>query len=148
MELDIFSLFVNYGWQVATVALGTIFLIGVNKLWLRKLVKNSNARHGIYTIFNFVFVGLLSILTITASNGLKLDWTAIWKTALVGYGLLNILYPLYENLSIKDLVSKIGKAIVKGVARKPEIVEFMGVVKKEPEKKPIIITSNEPTKKE
>lgn len=54
MEI-LLELLKDYGWQAVVVALLSLALVEVSKLWVRKLIKNANARHVLYTGLSWVY---------------------------------------------------------------------------------------------
>lgn len=109
MELG--TLVLEYGVEVVLISLITILLVGVVKIAFKKqLDKVAKAnRKVIYEVASIVIVVLLTVGWVAISGGgaFELYMTKI----LASYGGMKVMYPLYENFKIRDLVQLIGKLI-------------------------------------
>lgn len=113
--------FINkYGTVPALTGLVVIFLIGCIKLIFKKpLEKIDKAnRKPIYEVLSLVFsygLAALWILVRTKWFGIAGDpfsWNGVVITGSSVYVAVKVMYPLYENLRLRDLVQLIGKAFV------------------------------------
>ena len=109
MELG--TLVLEYGVEVVLISLITIMLVGVVKIAFKKqLEKIEKAnRKPIYEITSMIVVVVLAVVWTLISGGgaFELYMTKI----LASYGGMKVMYPLYENFKIRDLVQLIGKLI-------------------------------------
>jgi hypothetical protein len=109
MELG--TLVLEYGVEVVLISLITILLVGVVKIAFKKqLDKVAKAnRKVIYEVASIVIVVLLTVGWVAISGGgaFELYMTKI----LASYGGMKVMYPLYENFKIRDLLQLIGKLI-------------------------------------
>ena len=109
MELG--TLVLEYGVEVVLISLITIMLVGVVKIafknQLDKVAKEN--RKVIYELVSIAIVVLLTVVWVAISGGgaFELYMTKI----LAAYGGMKVMYPLYENFKIRDLVQLIGKLI-------------------------------------
>ena len=109
MELG--TLVLEYGVEVVLIALITILLVGVVKIAFKKQLDKvaKENRKVIYEVASIVIVVLLTVVWVAISGGgaFELYMTKI----LASYGGMKVMYPLYENFKIRDLVQLIGKLI-------------------------------------
>lgn len=109
MELG--TLVLEYGVESVLIALITILLVGVVKIafknQLDKVAKEN--RKVIYEVASIVIVVLLTVGWVAISGGgaFELYMTKI----LASYGGMKVMYPLYENFKIRDLLQLIVKII-------------------------------------
>ena len=96
---QIFENLKDVGLATTVISLITIFLIGCVKLIPAVKNMNTNLRKALYQALNIVFGGILSVLyTLFIAKG---GWE------------INALYPLYENLGLRELWKKILSLIFK-----------------------------------
>lgn len=109
MELG--TLVLEYGVEVVLISLITILLVGVVKIAFKKQLDKvaKENRKVIYEVASIVIVVLLTVGWVAISGGgaFELYMTKI----LASYGGMKVMYPLYENFKIRDLVQLIGKLI-------------------------------------
>lgn len=115
LEAGLLNILLNYGISVLAIACITILLIGVLKYFdvFRKVPKDH--RKPIYYVLNFLFVfGLAAIYYAIFKRPFDdyIVYSVVCGTA------VNALYPIYENLKIRDLFATIGNFIVSKVAKK------------------------------
>ena len=115
LETGLYNLVTKYGVSVLIIACVTILLIGILKYFdvFRKVAKDN--RKPIYFALNYVFVFGLSAIYYAI---FKLSFADYVAYAFVVGSAVNLLYPLYENLKIRDLFTIIGNFVVKTVAKK------------------------------
>ena len=109
--MDLGVLVLEYGIEVVVLAMVSILLVGILKVLfkgqLEKIEKTN--RKPIYEIASILIVSLLSVIWILISEGAGLE---IYATKiLASYGAMKVMYPLYENFKIRDLVQLIGKLL-------------------------------------
>ena len=113
--------FINkYGTVPALTGLVVIFLIGCIKLIFKKpLEKIDKAnRKPIYEVLSLVFsYGLAALWILVRAKwfgiaGDPFSWNGVVITGSSVYVAVKVMYPLYENLRLRDLVQLIGKAFV------------------------------------
>ena len=109
MELG--TLVLEYGVEIVLIALITILLVGVIKIAFKKqLDKVAKANHKvIYEVASIVIVVLLTVgwVAIMGGGAFELYMTKI----LASYGGMKVMYPLYENFKLRDLLQLIAKMI-------------------------------------
>ena len=109
MELG--TLVLEYGVEVVLISLITIMLVGVVKIAFKKQLDKvaKENRKVIYEIVSIIIVVLLTVgwVVIKGGGAFELYMTKI----LASYGGMKVMYPLYENFKIRDLVQLIGKLI-------------------------------------
>lgn len=114
LEAGLYSIIVNYGLAAVILACITIFLIGVLKYFnvFAKVPKEN--RKPIYLVLNYVFVFALTAAYYGIFHISFADYVAY--ASIVGTA-VNIIYPLYENLKIRELFKTLGNFIVNVVAK-------------------------------
>ncbi len=106
------GLVLAYGFEVVLVALLAIFMVGVIKVVFRKhLDKVEKAyRKTIYEITSMVLVvGFSALATLILGGG---DINVYLTKGLATYGAMKVMYPIYENFHLRDIVQLIGKLII------------------------------------
>ena len=114
LESGLYTIVTKYGVSALVIACITIFLIGILKYFdvFRKVPKDN--RKPIYYVLNYVFVFAIT----AAYYGIfKLSFNDYVAYALVVASAVNLLYPIYENLKLRDLFKIIGNFIVRVVAK-------------------------------
>lgn len=104
-------LVLEYGIEIILLALASIMLVGVMKLLFKKqLEKIEKAnRKPVYEITSMIIVVVLAVVWILISGGGTIElYTA---KILASYGAMKVMYPLYENFKIRDLVQLIFKLL-------------------------------------
>ena len=104
-------LVLEYGFEVVLIALLAILIVGVAKIIFKdKLEKISKTnRKAVYEITSMVVVCILTVGWILISGGAEA--TVYVAKLLASYGAMKVMYPLYENFRIRDLVQLIGKLL-------------------------------------
>lgn len=104
-------LVLEYGIEIVVIALVAIMIVGLLKSLLHKqLEKIEKAnRKPIYEITSMIVVAVLAVVWILISGGGTIE-TYIAKL-LASYGAMKVMYPLYENFKIRDLVQLIFKLL-------------------------------------
>ena len=120
LETGLLGIITKYGTPAVIIACLTIFLIGILKYFgvFNKIAKEN--RKPIYFILNYVF-----------GFGITAAYYAIFKIPFADYvaysfvtaSAVNLLYPLYENLKLRELLAKLGSFIVKVVAKRQVAAE-------------------------
>lgn len=118
--MSIAELLEKYGLDVVLIALISIFLVGCVKVLFSKALKKvgRGAAKTVYETLSISFALALSAawMLLKGKFGLQADvFTAdlfIKRSTLV-YAAVKIMYPLYENYHLRDLVRLIGKLIYK-----------------------------------
>lgn len=114
LESGLYTIVTKYGISALIIACITIFLIGILKYFnvFGKVPKDN--RKPIYYVLNYVFVFAIT----AAYYGIfKLNFNDYVAYAFVVASAVNLLYPIYENLKLRDLFQIIGNFIVKVVAK-------------------------------
>lgn len=109
---QIFENLKDVGLATTVISLITIFLIGCVKLIPAVENMNTNLRKALYQALNIVFGGILSVLyTLFIAKG---GWDMnMLRFAIIVVIEINALYPLYENLGLRELWKKILSLIFK-----------------------------------
>ena len=109
---QIFENLKDVGLATTVISLITIFLIGCVKLIPAVKNMNTNLRKALYQALNIVFGGILSVLytLFIAKGGWDMD---MLRFAVIVVIEINALYPLYENLGLRELWKKILSLIFK-----------------------------------
>lgn len=97
-------LVLEYGLEVVIIALVSIMIVGLFKALLRKQlekIEKSN-RKPIYEIASMIVVVALTVVWILIEGGGSIELYA--TKILASYGAMKVMYPLYENFKIRDLV--------------------------------------------
>lgn len=107
---QIFANLMDIGVATTVISLIAIFLVGCIKLI--PAVKNlgEQVRKALYQGLNIVIAAALSIVytLVIAKGGWNMD---MLRFAIIVVAEVNMLYPLYENLGLRQLVRKIGGVI-------------------------------------
>lgn len=109
--MDLGYLVLEFGLEVVLIALITIVLVGLGKVAFKKQldkVEKTN-RKVIYEVASIIIVVLLTVawVLITGGGAFELYMTKI----LASYGGMKVMYPLYENFKLRDLLQLIGRLI-------------------------------------
>lgn len=109
---QIFENLKDVGLATTVISLITIFLIGCVKLIPAVKNMNTNLRKALYQALNIVFGGILSVLytLFIVKGGWDMD---MLRFAVIVVIEINALYPLYENLGLRELWKKILSLIFK-----------------------------------
>ena len=109
---QIFENLKDVGLATTVISLITIFLIGCVKLIPAVKSMNTNLRKALYQALNIVFGGILSVLytLFIVKGGWDMD---MLRFAIIVVIEINALYPLYENLGLRELWKKILSLIFK-----------------------------------
>lgn len=104
-------LVLEYGIEIVVIALVAIMMVGLLKSLLRKqLEKIEKAnRKPIYEITSMIIVVVLTVVWVLISGGRTIELYI--AKILASYGAMKVMYPLYENFKVRDLVQLIGKLI-------------------------------------
>ena len=120
LESGLYNIVTKYGVSALVIACITIFLIGILKYFgvFNKIPKEN--RKPIYLILNYVLgFGITAIYYAI----FKLPFADYVAYSFVTATAVNLLYPLYENLKLRELLAKLGGFIVKVVAKKQVAAE-------------------------
>ena len=109
---QIFENLKDAGLATTVISLITIFLIGCVKLIPAVKNMNKNLRKALCQALNIVFGGILSVLytLFIVKGGWDMD---MLRFAIIVVIEINVLYPLYENLGLRELWKKILSLIFK-----------------------------------
>lgn len=105
------ALVLEYGIEIVVLALVSIAVVGALKSLFRKQlekIEKSN-RKPIYEIASMIVVALLTVVWILVSGGGTVE--LYMSKILASYGAMKVMYPLYENFKIRDLVQLIFKLL-------------------------------------
>lgn len=124
----------QYGLEVALIAFATIFLVGVFKLILNKpLEKIKKAdRKPIYETFSIVFAFGLTAAWLAVRVSwfhMPLDpfsWKLVAEAGIGVYAAVKVMYPLYENYKLRDLLQIIGRWVLSWFSHKEASVKPEG----------------------
>lgn len=119
--MDFSNIVVTYGLEASCIALVTIILIGIIKLIFKKGLAEagSAACKSIYESLSIVFAyGLSAAWLALAVNvfhlkTIDLDWKVFLEQGSIAYVVVKVMYPLYENYHVRDLLKLLGNAIFK-----------------------------------
>ena len=141
MDVTIKDLVGSYGLRVVIVALVSIFIVGCIKvLFARGFKRLGSGAKPIYeTLSIIVSVGLAGLWLIVKAPWFGLapepfTIESFIKQAALVYAAVKIMYPIYENYKLRDLVRLIGR-LIKGIFGKEDKV----AVDTTDEKKTIVI---------
>lgn len=114
-ENGLYAILTNHGLPVLLIACATIFIIGVLKYFevFRKIEKSN--RKPIYLILTYAFAFGLTAGYYGVYN---LDFANYPAYAFMVSTATSLIYPLYENLKLRDLLAIIGNFIIKVFAKK------------------------------
>ena len=117
---ELLKFILSYGYEIVGIALATIFLIGCVKVFGLKKAKgiSSGNKKIIYQLLIAVFsFGLTAAWLALAMPLFKLEgyiftWEGVLNKGTISMAAVQVMYPVYENLRIRDLVQLVGKLIV------------------------------------
>lgn len=109
--MEVGYLVLEYGFEVVLIALVSILLVGSGKIAFKKPLEKieKGNRKIVYEIASIIIVAVLSVLWVLLNGGGAFPVYA--TKILAAYGGMKVIYPLYENFKIRDLVQLIGKLI-------------------------------------
>lgn len=118
--MDLGSLILEYGLELVLVGLAAILLVGVLKVLFKKQLDkiDKENRKPIYEIASMVFVAIASVVATAIMGGG--DVNVYFARIFASYAMMKVMYPLYENFKIRDLVQLIGKLILEKKIKKEE----------------------------
>lgn len=109
--MDLGYLVLEFGLEVVLIALITIVLVGLGKIAFKKQldkVEKTN-RKVIYEVASIIIVVLLTVAWVLIMGGGPFE---VYVTKiLASYGGMKVMYPLYENFKLRDLLQLIGRLI-------------------------------------
>lgn len=116
----------QYGVEVSLIAFAAIFLVGVFKIILKRpLEKIEKAnRKPIYEALSIVFAfGLTAawLAVRVAWFNMPVDpfsWKLVGEAGVGVYAAVKVMYPLYENFRLRDLLQIIGRWMLSWFSRK------------------------------
>jgi len=119
--MDFSNIVLTYGLEASCIALVTIILIGIVKLIFKKGLKDagSAACKSIYESLSIILAyGLSAAWLALAVNvfhikTIELSWQVFLEQGSIAYVVVKVMYPLYENYHIRDLLKLLGNAIFK-----------------------------------
>ncbi len=119
---------VEYGLELTILAFIIIMLIGVLKIAGKKLLDKvtKENRKPIYEATTIVLVILLVVLWIVMESSIyggAMLWKEFLARALALYSLVKVMYPIYENFKLRDLVQLLGKMIISKAEEKKKLKE-------------------------
>lgn len=109
MELG--KLLIEYGLEAVLISLIAIALVGVVKIVFKSKLEgmNKSNRKIIYEVVSTIAVfGLVAVWMLISKADFK-EYTAV---AGATYVTMKVMYPLYENYRLRDLVQLIGKILL------------------------------------
>ena len=118
----------QYGIEITGLAFTTIFMVGVIKLVFKKpLAKvDKNGRKAIYEVTSMILMYGLTALWIYARvawfhiSDAAFDMNLVIKTAGTAYVVVKVMYPLYENLGLRQLLRILGNFVLSWSKKKEE----------------------------
>lgn len=98
------ALVLEYGIEIVVLALVSIAVVGALKSLLRKQLEKIEKpnRKPIYEIASMVVVALLTVGWVFTHGGGSFE--LYMSKILASYGAMKVMYPLYENFKIRDLL--------------------------------------------
>lgn len=106
MNLEVLVL--EYGFEVVLVSIIAIALVGAMKVAFKKQLDriDKSNRKAVYEVASIIAVVLLSsaYLVVTGAK----DMSIYLSKMMASYGAMKVMYPLYENFKLRDLVQLIG----------------------------------------
>lgn len=109
--MDLGYLVLEFGLEVVLIALITIVLVGLGKVAFKKQldkVEKTN-RKVIYEAASIVIVVLLTVAWVLIMGGGAFE--VYVAKVVASYGGMKVMYPLYENFKLRDLLQLIGRLI-------------------------------------
>lgn len=121
----------QYGIEIAGLAFATIFMVGVIKLMFKKPLEkvDKNGRKAMYEVISMILVYGLTALWIYARvawfhiSDVAFDMDLVIKTAGTAYVVVKVMYPLYENLGLRQLLRILGNFVLSWFKKKENEVE-------------------------
>lgn len=119
---------VEYGLELTILAFIIIMLIGVLKIAGKKLLEKvtKENRKPMYEATTIVLVILLVVLWIVVEPSIyggAMLWNEFLARALALYSLVKVMYPIYENFKLRDLVRLLGKMFIDKMEEKNKLKE-------------------------
>lgn len=133
--MEVTELFTKYGIETSIIALAVILLVGCFKVIFKKQIAKldkSSCKTVYETMSIILSFGLMAAWIFARKawfhiEGEDFSWKLLGIQGSCVWGAVKIVYPIYENYKLRDLVQVIGKAIV-GLfvkkEKKPEAVEL------------------------
>lgn len=114
--MDLSGFLVEYGFTLTVLALAIILLIGLFKIVAKKLLDKieKENRKPIYELLTMILVILLTVLWIAIEpqiSGGAMVWGEFLPRVLALYSVVKVMYPIYENFKLRDLVHLLGDTI-------------------------------------
>lgn len=111
---DIGTILQTNGWAVAIATALTILAVGALKTFHVFDKIDQKARKPLYQVLNLVFAAIFAV----AANAIM---KRPWNQQFAGFALsvaaaVNVVYPLYENLGLRDIVKKLGAILINAAA--------------------------------
>lgn len=116
MEEMILQFITTYGWQVALISCGGIFLLGVLKFFgvFEKIEKDK--RKYVYTAISAGISTIASGVYLWCAGGF--EWGAFGVLAGAIYTFNQAIYSMYETLGVRAGLRQLGNVIINIVAKK------------------------------
>jgi len=126
MNLDGFL--AEYGFTLTVLALAIILLVGLFKIVAKKLLDKieKENRKPIYELLTMILVILLTVLWIAIEpqiSGGAMVWGEFLPRALALYSVVKVMYPVYENFKLRDLVHLLGDAVRNKIEEKKKQID-------------------------
>ena len=116
MKEMIINFITMYGWQLALIACGGIFVLGVLKFFdvFKKISKDKR---------KYLYAGISSLLSIIGSAIYLIatggfEWASFGVISGAIYGLNQTIYALYENTGVRAVLRELGTILINFVAKK------------------------------
>lgn len=124
--MDFETAILQFGLEIALIAMISIFLVGCFKVVFRKLLDklDKKKRKPIYETLSILYTYVLAAAWLAIK--VKIGWTPelIWQDFLklgsISYAVAKIMYPLYENYLLRDLVRAVLASVYNIFTKKPE----------------------------
>lgn len=126
--MDLSGFLVEYGFTLTVLALAIILLIGLFKIVAKKLLDKieKENRKPIYELLTMILVILLTVLWIIIEpqiSGVAMLWNEFLPRALSLYSVVKVMYPVYENFKLRDLVHLLGDAVRNKIEEKKKQID-------------------------
>lgn len=137
----------KYGIEVTILAALSIFMVGLLKVTLSKALEKIDKpnRKPLYELLSIVFAfGLTALWLVVKApvfgmEAVPFTFEAVATLGSSVYVVVKVMYPLYENLRLRDLLQLIGNGILDAMKKKSQAKQ----VTKESEQAPTVLWKEE-----
>ena len=137
----------KYGLEVAIIGLVTILFVGIFKMVMKKplsKIEKSN-RKPIYEVMSMLFAyGFTALwlwvrVSLFKMNCDPITWQLWLQEGATVYVAVKVMYPIYENYKIRDLIQLLGRSIVNIFTKKDKAKKVENQSQSKDSDKPITL---------